>query len=138
MLLIEDDADTLEMYAYVLRAEAFHVIAARSTTEAIAISAQQRPSIVVTDLFVPGSLSAVDLCRQFSEDGVPVIAVTGVERGPMHDQMRQAGCAAVLVKPVSPETLVTEVRRVLAAWLPTQIGFRGTETPAAKARAYDP
>lgn len=69
---------------------------------------------MITDVRMPGAVSAAQLCRAFGARRVPVIAVTGVGPGAHHDEMRAAGCATVLLKPVDVYGLIDEVRRILA------------------------
>jgi CheY-like chemotaxis protein len=113
VLLIDDNADNREMYALMLADSGFEVLQAQDGVEALALAAVHLPAVAVTDLRMPGDISAADLCRQFRDLGVPVIALTGVGPGKEHDDMRRAGCAAVLMKPLAPEMLVTEIIGVL-------------------------
>jgi DNA-binding response OmpR family regulator len=63
---------------------------------------------------MPGTITAVELCRQLRELNVPVIALTGLDPGDEHEAMRKAGCAVVLMKPLVPDQLVTEIGGVLS------------------------
>jgi two-component system, chemotaxis family, chemotaxis protein CheY len=113
-LLIDDNADSRGMYALILADSGFEVLQAEDGVQALALAAERLPTVAVTDLRMPGTVSAVDLCRQFRELDVPVIALTGVGPGDEHDAMRHAGCAEVLMKPLSPDALVAAITRVLA------------------------
>jgi CheY-like chemotaxis protein len=96
-----------------------HCLSADAGAEAVAHAAKALPSIVVTDVRMPGTVLAVDLCRHVAANGVPVIVVTAVPPGREYDDMRHAGCAAVLLKPVAPDALVSEINRVLASQGPS-------------------
>ena len=113
VLLVEDHLDNRDMYSLMLRSLGCSVIEAANGDEALAQASAHRPSIVVTDLRMPGTVTSLDVCRHFAAIGVPVIVVTGVTPGPEHDEIKGAGCAAVLVKPVTPDALVAEIHRVL-------------------------
>src|SRR4051812_25535221 len=62
---------------------------------------------------MPGPPTAIDVCRHFSLMAVPVITVTGSIKVPEHADVRAAGCSVVLLKPLTPDRLVSEVRRAL-------------------------
>jgi CheY-like chemotaxis protein len=113
VLVIDDDTDNREMYALMLTDCGFEVLQAGDGVEALALAAVRLPAVAVTDLRMPGAISAVDVCRQFRSLNVPVIALTGLGPGEEHDAMRRAGCATVLMKPLSPDQLVAEITRVL-------------------------
>jgi CheY-like chemotaxis protein len=113
VLLIDDNADNREMYALMLASCGFEVVQAQDGVEALALAADRVPAVAVTDLRMPGEVSAADVCRHFGQLHVPVIAVTGVVPGHEHDTMRRAGCASVMMKPLAPDRLVSEITRVL-------------------------
>ena len=54
-----------------------------------------------------------DLKKSPETKGIPIIAVTAWEMGDCVEQARRAGCDLVLVKPCLPETLLTEIQRLL-------------------------
>ena len=112
VLLIDDNADNREMYETMLASSGFEVLQAENAVEALALAAVRLPALVVTDLRMPGDVSAAELCRQFRALGVPVIALTGVGPGEEHDAMRSAGCAAILMKPLLPDQLIMEITRL--------------------------
>ena len=113
VLLVEDHADTQELYAEVLVAAGFDVIQAADAAEALSLTQSVLPAVVVTDLWMPGPVSAEEVCRRFHRLGIPVLAVTGVAPGREHEAMRRAGCSSVLMKPIAPDCLVVENRRLL-------------------------
>ncbi len=113
ILLIDDNADNREMYGTMLAGSGFDVLQAEDAVEALALAAVRLPAVAVTDLRMPGGVTAAELCRQFRDVSVPVIALTGVGPGEEHDAMRRAGCAAILMKPLLPDKLVVEITRLL-------------------------
>ncbi len=113
VLLIDDNADNREMYGTMLVGSGFEVLEAGDAAEALALAAVRLPAVVVTDLRMSGDVSAAELCQQFRDIGVPVIALTGVGPGEEHDVMRRAGCATILMKPLLPDQLIPEITRLL-------------------------
>jgi two-component system, cell cycle response regulator DivK len=118
VLVIDDNEDNRELHALLLANYGFDVVQAGDGVAALALSADRLPSVAVTDLRMPGDVSAADLCRHFSELNVPVIALTGVGPGDEHEAMRRAGCASVMMKPLAPDRLLSEINRVLTSHVP--------------------
>ena len=113
VLLIDDHDDTRDMYALGLRERGFHVYDAADGSAALLQASEHPPSIIVTDLRLRGEVSGLNLCRHFGQQGIPVIVLTGVTGAREHEDVRRAGCRALLVKPVLPDTVETEIRRIL-------------------------
>jgi two-component system, cell cycle response regulator DivK len=118
VLVIDDNEDNRELHALLLANYGFDVVQAGDGVAALALTADRLPSVAVTDLRMPGDVSAADLCRHFNELNVPVSALTGVGPGDEHEAMRRAGCAAVMMKPLAPDRLLSEINRVLTSDVP--------------------
>jgi two-component system chemotaxis response regulator CheY len=108
-LLVEDHRDTREMYALALRAAGFAVLEAEDGEDAIVVGGDHLVDVVVTDIRMPSSVTAVDLCRYFVPLGAAVMAVSGVGPGHEHDAVRAAGCALIATKPLTPDALCAHV-----------------------------
>ena len=114
-LIVDDDADTREMYSIHLSLHGIGVVEAHGGEEAIQIANTLLPDVITTDLGL-GDFADTILCKRLKDchatKGIPVIAVTG--RGMPHEVTAalSAGCVSVLLKPCLPETLLTEIRRV--------------------------
>jgi DNA-binding response OmpR family regulator len=107
LLIVEDYADTGEMYAEFLRAS-FDVVVAASGSEALTLLETRVPALVITDLTLP-DIDGFELIRQMrgnvSTRQVPVICLSG-HGGRAHEQRaREVGCDRVLEKPCLPEAL---------------------------------
>jgi two-component system phosphate regulon response regulator PhoB len=80
ILLVDDDADTREMYGLWLSSSGFAVDQARDANEALTKVKSAMPDVVVTDVTLPG-IDGFALCREIRRDDrtarIPVIAVTG-------------------------------------------------------------
>lgn len=115
-LVVDDDADTREMYAFYLNSEGIEVVAAGDYEDAFGKATTLRPDIIATDLGLTNA-KGVELCQRLTEHHVtktiPIIAVTG--RGMPREVLSAfaSGCVSVLVKPCLPEDLLSEIRRVL-------------------------
>jgi CheY-like chemotaxis protein len=117
VLLVEDDLDSREMYAAGLQWAGFRVASVGDGSVAFDRAVSLAPSVVVTDLHVPG-LNGLELCRRLKRTGstalIPVIAVTGAAREGDLDLAHAAGFDRVLIKPCPPDQLHDAIRALLA------------------------
>jgi CheY-like chemotaxis protein len=116
-LLADRDADTRLMYAEYLRQLTYEIDEAEDGREALAKAISRQPTVVVTDIRLPG-MNGFELCRLLRNDAltrpIPIIVVTG-DAFPADVKLAEAtGADAVLIKPCLPERLVAEIRRVLS------------------------
>jgi CheY-like chemotaxis protein len=100
------------MDAHLLGLSGYKVAEGQGGASAVVQLSDHLPSVVVTDVRMPGSVSAVELCRRYRDLHVPVIVLTGVAPGREHQEAQAARCASVRLKPVTPDQLVAEVQRV--------------------------
>jgi DNA-binding NtrC family response regulator len=104
VLLVDDDSDARDLLEILLAREGFSVRAAGSVKEALAAGPVD---IVVTDLMLPDG-SGEDVAHGLA--GTPAIALMG------RDQHARDGVfQGSLSRPVPPDRLAAEIRRVLVA-----------------------
>ena len=115
VLIVDDDHDNREAYRMLLEASGYEVAEADDGAAALRDAATSMPSAVVTDIRMPGTVSAPDVCRYFNERGVPVVALTGFAEDSEEVKQVAQDCAKVLIKPVMPDVLRQELGRVLQA-----------------------
>jgi len=117
VLLIEDHDDTREMYSVALQLQGFRVLAAESGERALEMLSLETPSVIVTDISMPG-MNGATLCRHIRSmphlRTVPVIAVTGFSSDTALAEVSAAGACALCPKPLSGDDLGTAVRSLLA------------------------
>src|SRR5215218_4125733 len=105
ILLVDDDADLLDVIGYALRREGFTVLTALEGDAALARHGRERPDLVVLALELPRP-GGLELLRRLRRDAeTPVIALS--ER---HDEETvvgafQAGADDYVAKPFSPRVL---------------------------------
>jgi DNA-binding NtrC family response regulator len=75
VLFVVDHEDTRDMYAMVLEASGYRVLMAESGAAALAHARNQTVSAVITDVCMPGTVTAAEIYRIFSGVGIPVMAV---------------------------------------------------------------
>ncbi len=116
VLLVEDDADSRDMYEIVLRSSGFRVTTAANGMDAIEKAAAGPPRLILMDLSLP-SMDGWEASRRLKQDpatrDVPIIALSG---NPI-DEHGEGGrlFVAALLKPCFPDDLVAEVRRLVGS-----------------------
>jgi two-component system cell cycle response regulator DivK len=108
VLLVDDDVDTLELYAWSLRAAGWHVEAVPNVAEALFLAADFAPDVIVMDLRLP-VIDGVEAARWLKADPrtthIPIVAISGIDRQRGEALATEAGCEAFVAKPCVPEEL---------------------------------
>jgi len=118
VLIVEDNADTLESLRLQMELWGTEVNTARNAEEALAMAADFRPQIVLCDIGLPGmdGLRLVEPLRRKLK-GMPVVfaAVTGYASGEDQQRALAAGFDSFFVKPLNPASLANLLRSYPAA-----------------------
>lgn len=118
VLIVDDYRDAAEMYALYLNLAGFETATAADGPEAIRLSQQKRPDLVLMDLGLPG-MDGFEVTRSLkanpSTAGIPVVALTAHVNVAEAGVWRLHGFVGCLTKPCLPEDVVREVRRFLPA-----------------------
>jgi DNA-binding response OmpR family regulator len=104
IVIIEDEPDTAEMYAEMMRISGYEVVKFYGGLAAIANLAGENPDAVVLDLMMPdlSGLEVLDYINEQSElSAIPVIIVSAKTLPEDIEIGLKAGAAAYLTKPVS-------------------------------------
>ncbi len=112
VLVVDDDADTREMYANALREAGYEVETAETGHEAIIAARQTQPEVVLMDLTMPvldGWDAAQTLKSAPMTSAAWVIAVTARSERHDIDRAYAAGCDVVALKPIPPNEIVALV-----------------------------
>lgn len=79
ILIIEDDADVIEIMAYILKDEGYQVVLYRDSQPIVEMVLVIRPDLILMDNRLPGP-SGKDKCRELKEDSttchIPVALVS--------------------------------------------------------------
>ena len=116
IVVIEDEADILEVLQYNLTREGYRVATSRDGEEGLAAVRRENPDLVLLDLMLPG-LDGVEICRRLKADpttaSIPVVMVTA--KGEETDVVLglELGADDYVAKPFSPRELMARVRAVL-------------------------
>jgi len=116
ILVVDDNLDAREMYAMYLEYEGFRVIQAENGHEAVEKTAANLPSLVLMDASMP-RMDGWDAVRVLKADPrtsrIPVLMLTGHAYDEHRSKAAAVGADGFLAKPVLPDELAREVRRVL-------------------------
>jgi two-component system CheB/CheR fusion protein len=115
VLVVDDDVDTAQSLALLLRLFGHESHAALSGASALASARQLAPDVVFLDLLMP-EVDGFEVARQLRQQSLPrkpvLIALTGYGDDAYRRRCADAGFDFHLLKPVEPEDL----RQLLAAW----------------------
>ncbi len=116
IVVIEDEADILEVLEYNLAREGYRVGCARDGDEGLRKGRTDAPDLVLLDLMLPG-LDGIEVCRKLKADpltrAIPILIVTA--KGDESDVVLGLGVGAddYGLKPFSPKELIARVKAVL-------------------------
>jgi DNA-binding response OmpR family regulator len=113
ILVVEDEPSIAEVVGLYLRRAGYQVTAVSDGREALDMLARQLPDLVVLDLMLPGA-DGLEITRWLRERGdTPIIMLTA--RREERDRIAglEMGADDYVVKPFSPQELVSRVRAVL-------------------------
>jgi two-component system cell cycle response regulator DivK len=118
VLLVDAYRDALFMWAFYLRTRGFEVITASQGRDAVRLAIDEQPDLIVMDLVLP-DISGLEAARQVRADErtrtIPMLATTG-DTNPGHlDAARSIGFVRLMIKPLDPPRLITEIQSALAA-----------------------
>ena len=115
VLVVDDDEDTRDLYAMALERAGAEVRAASNASEAFRVVLKWPPTIVVSDLAMPG-LDGSALLREIRSlhrlREIPAIAVSGSVDPRDREGARAAGFQEVVAKPLTPQSLIA----ILVRW----------------------
>ena len=115
VLVVDDNPETLNLFARGLEAEGIHVRTASSVLKALEAlhDGTPRPAVIVTDLVMPRTTGwdfLKHLRGEAALQALPVVVITGAEPGDSGDLAN-----VVLQKPVDPIQLAETVRSLMPA-----------------------
>jgi len=114
ILVVDDNRDTADTEALLLRAHGHQVEVAHDGPAALELAHQFRPHVFLLDLGLPG-LNGYEVAVRLRKEGFanePLIAISGYGQPDDRERCRQAGFDHHLVKPVENSALLALLREV--------------------------
>jgi CheY-like chemotaxis protein len=116
ILVIEDNADNLELMRYLLRAFHHVTISSHNGEGGLLIARGERPDLIVCDIDMP-ELDGYGVARALKGDPalrlIPLIAVTALAMVGDREKVLAAGFDGYIGKPIDPTTFVRDVETFL-------------------------
>ena len=116
ILIVDDEADILEIVGYNLKKEGFEVLTAENGKRAIEIAIEEKPSLIILDVMMP-EMDGMETCYQMRN--IPALKNTLITflsaRGEDYSQIAgfDAGADDYITKPVKPRVLISKVKAIL-------------------------
>jgi two-component system, cell cycle response regulator DivK len=115
VLIVDDARDNREGYAEYLRYRGFRILEAATGQEALDHARRDHPDVVVLDIRLP-DIDGTEVSRRLRAEGfdtMTIIALSACVGQPAVGAAIESGCDAFLAKPCLPDSLVTEINRLL-------------------------
>jgi DNA-binding response OmpR family regulator len=113
ILVVDDDKKTVDLIQLYLEKDGYRVLAAYNGQQALELTRQKQPNLIVLDLMLP-QVDGLDVCRILrTESRVPIIMLTA--RTTEEDKLLglDLGADDYVTKPFSPRELLARIRAVL-------------------------
>jgi two-component system alkaline phosphatase synthesis response regulator PhoP len=113
ILVVDDEANIIELVKFNLEREGYQVITANDGTIALELVRNEKPDLILLDIMLPG-MDGLSVCRTInSKDetkGIPIIMLSA--RGEELDKVLglEMGADDYITKPFSPRELVARVK----------------------------
>jgi DNA-binding response OmpR family regulator len=115
VLLVEDNELAREAWRLLLQATGHRVSVAASVAETLTVARAERPDLIILDLTLPDGDGLSVIPELLIEESPPIfIALTGHDTREVANRCIGAGCASVLVKPITSKELLSTVDPLLA------------------------
>jgi two-component system, OmpR family, alkaline phosphatase synthesis response regulator PhoP len=116
ILVIDDEADLIELVRYNLEKEGFNVLAASDGESGFSIAIREKPDVIVIDLMLP-SIDGLEVCRMLRADSgtsrIPIIILTAKASEADRIVGLELGADDYMTKPFSPRELIARIKALL-------------------------
>jgi len=116
ILIAEDERDIRDLIAFTLRFGGFDVVEANNGQEAVDQALAARPDLILMDVRMP-KMTGYEACKQLKSmddmKHVPVVFLSAKGQESEIQQGLDAGAEEYILKPFTPEELVSTVRQIL-------------------------
>src|SRR3984893_8997952 len=113
ILVIEDEANIVQLIRLYLEQANFTVITASDGVAGLELHAREHPDLVILDLMLP-AMDGMEVCRRIrSWAATPILMLTARQGEEDRIAGLELGADDYLVKPFSPRELVSRVKAIL-------------------------
>jgi DNA-binding response OmpR family regulator len=113
ILIIDDDEGMTELLELILTPTSSNIIIANNGKDGIELAKKHLPDILILDLMMPG-INGWQVCQEIrSFSDVPILMLSALTSPDMIAKALDAGADDYLSKPVSSNTLIARLNRLL-------------------------
>ena len=117
VLIAEDEPDIRELITFTLRFSGYEVVAASNGEEAVQLTKQEKPDLILLDVRMP-KMTGYEACQLIKADpssaDTPVMFLSAKGQENEIRTGLQAGATEYLLKPFAPDQLISRIQEVLA------------------------
>jgi len=122
ILIIEDEANIVQLIRLYLEQAGFSVVTASDGVAGLELHAREHPDLVILDLMLP-ALDGMEVCRRIRAwASTPILMLTARQGEEDRIAGLELGADDYLIKPFSPREVVSRVKAILR---------RSTQSPAS-------
>ncbi len=137
ILIIEDEANIVQLIRLYLEQANFTVISASDGVSGLELHAREHPDLVILDLMLP-ALDGMEVCRRIRAwAATPILMLTA--RTGEEDRIAglELGADDYLVKPFSPREVVSRVKAILRRTAGENVGAKSIVPKNDEVRRFD-
>lgn len=116
IMIVEDEPDTAEMFAEMIRLSGYRIIKSYGGSAAIGLLEREKPDALILDLMMP-DVSGIDVLRYIRQkpglENIPVIVVSAKSMPSDIKDGLNAGASIYLTKPVAFLDLIKAIEKSL-------------------------
>jgi two-component system phosphate regulon response regulator PhoB len=116
ILVVDDEADVLDLVCMNLRAAGFNVVTAESGQAALKKARTEQPELIILDIMLP-EMTGLEVCKALKKDNatldIPIILLTAKAEEVDRVVGLELGADDYVSKPFSPRELVLRVKSIL-------------------------
>lgn len=116
VLIVDDEADILDLLEYNLQKDGYKVYRAMDGAEAIRVAEKKTPDLVLLDIMMP-EMDGIETCRRMRQikslDKLYVVFLTA--RSEEYSELAgfEAGADDYISKPIKPRVLMSRIRAIM-------------------------
>ena len=116
VLIIDDEGDLAELLTWRLQHNGFLVDIALDGEKGLERAFALSPDCILLDIVMP-KVGGWDVCRRLREDprtkNIPILVITALPSVDLDRRAKEAGVAAVFLKPLKEKDLLAHIHRAL-------------------------
>ena len=136
ILIVDDDSNIAELISLYLTKEMYDTVIASDGEMALTLFDQEKPSLILLDLMLPG-IDGMTVCREIRRRSqVPIIMLSA--KGETFDKVLglEMGADDYMIKPFDPKELIARVKAVLRRSHIQETAVSDTAASAARIAEY--